>query len=142
MSEQGEKKQVPEIEGLFVWPSDEMHLIGGTCKTCGSRFFPKFYSQHRPGCPNRDVVDLVLSNKGVLKSFTIHNYPPPPPCVDMSPYAIGLVEFPEGIQVPGMIVGRDFDKLRVGLKVDVVPGTLLVDEAGTEHMTWMYRISE
>lgn len=134
-----ERKQIPEIEGLFTWPSDEMHLIAGTCQTCGSRFFPKFYQQHAPGCKQRQVVDMILSNKGELKSFTIHHYPPPPPCVDMSPYAIGLVEFPEGIQVPGIITGCEFDTLKIGMHVDVVKGTLLVDESGTEHLTWMYR---
>ncbi len=134
-----EKKQIPEIGGLFTWPSDELHLIAGTCKTCGSRFFPKFYQQHRPGCKQRQVVDMILSNRGVIKSFTIHHYPPPPPCVDISPYAIGLVEFPEGIQVPGIITGCEFDKLRLGMNVEVIQGKLLVDEEGTEHLTWMYR---
>ncbi len=135
-----EKKQIPEIGGLFTWPSDELHLIAGTCKTCGSRFFPKFYSQHAPGCKKREVVDMALSNRGVIKSYTIHHYPPPPPCADLSPYAIGLVEFPEGIQVPGIIMGREFDKLSIGRNVEVVKGTLVVDQEGTEHLTWMYKL--
>jgi uncharacterized OB-fold protein len=132
--------EIAEIEGLFTWTGDDIHLIAGTCKTCGSRFFPKFYSQHTPDCTKRDVVDLILSSDGVIKSYTIHHYPPPPPCVDMSPYAIALVEFPEGIQVPGMIIGREFDQIKIGSKVKVVKEALFVDEEGTKHLTWMYKL--
>ena len=42
-----EKKQYAEAEGLFTWPADEPHLIGGLCKGCDTYFFPKFSEFHK-----------------------------------------------------------------------------------------------
>ena len=34
-----EKKQIPVVDGLFTWPSEDPKLIGGMCKLCGRYFF-------------------------------------------------------------------------------------------------------
>ncbi len=139
MSETSKNQQLPEIEGLFEWPTDQPHLIGGACATCGARFFPKFYEVHKPDCNEGRVDPIHLSSAGKLMSYTICHYPPPPPCVAAPPYAIGLVEFPEGLQVAGIITNCKFEELIVGMRMEVVYEELLQDKEGARHLTWKYR---
>ena len=135
-----EKKRIPAVEGLFTWPSDEPHLIGGKCKSCGSHFFPKFYVVHQPSCKQREVEEVMLSRGGKLKSYTIQFYPPPPPFVapePFVPYGIGLVTLPEGINVLGMLTGVNVENLRTGIDVELVVEKLYEDEQH-EYLTWKF----
>lgn len=134
-----ERKQIPLEEGLFTWPSDTPQLIGGKCKTCGSVFFPVFYETHSPDCKHRDIDEVLLSKKGVLRSYTIQHFPAPLPYKGPAPYAIGSVEFPESIQVFGQMVGCQFEDLRIGMDVEVIVDKLYDDEEGNEMMTWKFR---
>jgi uncharacterized OB-fold protein len=69
-----EKRQVPDLEGFFTWPSDEPHLIGARCKGWGEYFFPKFVSMHNPECDLREVEEVLLGRKGKLWSYTVAYY--------------------------------------------------------------------
>ena len=138
----GDKKQVPLEEGLFTWPSAEPQLIGGRCKTCGSVFFPKFYVVHHPDCEKPDVEEELFSRRGVLRSYTTQNYPAPPPFKGPDPfvpYSIGMVEFPEGVQIYGMMTGCKFEDLKANMEVEFVIEKLYDDEQGNEMMAWKFR---
>ena len=138
-----QKELIPEMEGLFTWPSDEPRLIAGRCKTCGSCYFPYFYETHSPDCTRRDVEEVLLSRKGILRSYTMQLFLPPPPYkppkTGFVPYAVGLVEFPEGINIPGQLTGCGFDDIKVGMEVEVTAGELYEDEEGNGRLTFRFR---
>jgi uncharacterized OB-fold protein len=126
---------------LFVWNEENTELICGYCPSCGTTFFPAFHQQHRPGCSREGVREVQVSN-GILKSYTIQHYMPPPPFKtekNIAPYAIGLVEFPGGIQIAGIVKDCPFDRLKIGLKMNVVTFTLYRNEKGQEVLTWAFQ---
>jgi uncharacterized OB-fold protein len=132
----------PAVEGLFTWPSESPQLIAGHCDGCGTPFFPLFAELHRPNCPGGPLRRLLLSKQGTLLTFTVHQYRPPPPFRAPDPFVpfpIGVVGVPEGLAVPGQIIGCSVDGLAIGMPVEIVIGTLYVDEDGREALTWQLR---
>lgn len=135
-----EKKKVPIVEGLFTWPSDKPALIAARCKKCGAIIFPKAAYCPNPDCekdPNNMEV-IELSRRGKLWSWTIQYYPPPPPfkMEPFKPYAIGLVDLPEGVRVLGMLTTTE--NLRCDMEVELTVGKLYEDEEN-EYITWMWK---
>lgn len=136
-------KQIPIIEGLFTWPTDDPRLIGGRCSTCGTAFFPKSYQVHNPDCKEAQVEEILFGKTGILKSYTTQNYLPPKPFKGPEPfvpYSIGMVEFPEGVQIYGIMTGCEFDDLKTGMEVELVIEKLHEDELGNDMMTWKFRL--
>lgn len=134
------KKRVPVIEGLFTWPSDDPRLIISRCKKCGGASFPR-----APFCPNpdceksRDNVEVVeLSKRGKLYSYTYQIYAPPAPfkMEPFEPYAIGMLDFPEGLRIYGIIT--TMENLKIGMELETTVSKLYEDE-GNEYITWMWR---
>ena len=139
-----EKETIPALPDLFTWTEDGVRLRSARCNSCGTYFFPEYHAQHRPGCSREVVENVLLSKVGKLASYTIQYYMPPPPFKtqdDITPYAIGLVEFPEGIQVAGLMVGCEPDELKVGLEVETTTFTLYQDDEGRDVVTWGFRVS-
>ncbi len=133
------KKKVPIIEDLFTWPSDDPRIIASRCKKCGTVGFPKL-----PFCPNPDcekvrenIEQIELSKQGILYSYTFQHYEPPEPfrLKPFKPYAIGMVDFPEGIRIWGMITRME--DLEIGMQVETTVGKLYEDEEN-EYITWMW----
>ena len=116
------KKEVPIREGYFhqaTSPSEESYLIGSRCKSCGQVSFPK--REHCLECFGQDMERVILRGNCKLYTFTIvhmptEHYDPP--------YAIGWVEFPEGVRVFGQIKGWESQPLKIGMKMKVVIDTL------------------
>ena len=136
------KNQIPLLEGLFTWPSDDARLIGGRCKECGTTFFPKSYQVHSPDCKEAQVEEILFAKTGILRTYTTQNYQPPPPFQGPDPfvpYSIGMVEFPEGVQIYGIMTGCEFDDLKSGMEVELVIEKLCEDELGNDMMTWKFR---
>ena len=134
------KTKKPIIEGLFSWPSDKPRLIASRCKKCKAVAFPK-----RPFCPNPDcekdrdlVEEIEISNKGTLYSYSFQLYQPPEPFryEPWQPYAIGMVDFPEGLRVWGMITRME--DLKLGMPVETVAGKLYEDDEN-EYISWMWK---
>lgn len=137
-----EKKQIPIVEGLFTWPSAATQLIGGRCTNCKSVFFPQSYQVHRPDCEQSNIEEVLFSRKGILRSFTTQNYPAPVPFRGPDPfipYAIGMVEFPEGVQIYGIMTGCIIEDLKMNMEVEVVAEELYEDEQGNSMLTWKFR---
>jgi len=133
------KSQMPIIEGLFTWPSDDPHLIAGRCKTCHTIFFPKFCQQHKPDCHPKIVEEIQLSKRGKLASFTILHIPPPPLFKippSQVPYAVGVIELPEGLKVVGLLTGCKWEDLKMYMDVEIVIEKLYENEEGIEALTW------
>lgn len=134
-------KTLPIFDGLFTWP-DNPRLIGIRCKGCGDVSFPKTIIKHRPECPNRETEEILLGNHGVLKSYTIQYYQPPPLFKGpepFEPYAIGSLVVAEGIEVFGIIKDCSFGDLAVGMKMEVVFEKLYTDVEGNDRITWKFR---
>lgn len=142
-AEGSEKKQIPVVEGLFTWPSNDPHLIGTQCKTCGTVSFPKSPVCRNARCKNKaDVEEILLNRRGTLMSYTLVCYPPPPPFVapdPFTPFAIGEVRFPEGIAIIGQMSGYKYEELKIGMEVEMLIDKLFDDEKGNEVMTWKFR---
>jgi uncharacterized protein len=142
--EQAQKGKVPEIPGLFEWTDDGVRLRSAKCNSCGTYFFPEGHQQHRVGCSREGVEKVLLSNKGKLASYTIQHYMCPPPfrpTGDITPYGIGLVEFPEErIQCAGLIMESDLKSLKIGQNVETITYTLRKNEEGQEVVTWAFRV--
>jgi uncharacterized OB-fold protein len=137
-------KQIPVFPEFFTWPSDDPRLVATRCKSCGYCAFPKSFSCGNPNCTNNNVEDILLSKTGKLWSWSTQYYQPPPPFIAADPYvpfAVGLVEFPEGIKILGIITGcADPDKqLKIDMPVEVVAEKLFTDEQGNEVIGWKFK---
>jgi uncharacterized OB-fold protein len=131
------------LPDLFAWSEDGVRLRSAKCNSCGTYFFPEYHAQHRPGCSREGVENVLLSKVGKLASYTVQYYMPPPPFKtqgDITPYAIGMVEFPEGIQVTGIMVGCKPNDLKIGAKVETTTYTLYKDNEGRDVVTWGFQL--
>ena len=134
-------KQVPRVEGLFTWSDDGANLIGSRCVSCGTYYFPRRISCGNPNCNEKKVEEVTFGRRGKLYSYTIQYYPPPEPfkMEPTEPYAIGLVELPEGVRVAGQMTGCEFADIKIGMDLEVVAGRLYEDEDGNEVVTWKFK---
>ena len=136
------KKQISIKEGLFTTPlspHEQVRLIGSKCKNCaeislGSR-------QTCPNCGGGNLEEVPLGRRGKLWTYTVIRHKPPgdykgpDPFV---PFGLGLVEVPEGIRVLSPIQ-CDFDKLDMGMELEMEVYPLYIDETGNEVMAYRFR---
>src|SRR4051794_27399408 len=141
---------IPAAPGTRTWfrsGPEGFVLLAGRCTTCGALSFPPLPF---PGCPDPDCDGLEqsphpLSTHGTLWSYTDARYVPPPPYprppdTEFSPYALAAVELAaERMIVLGQVAPdvRTSD-LRVGMPMELVPGTL-VSSAGVGERVWNWR---
>jgi uncharacterized OB-fold protein len=59
---------------------------------------------------------------------------------DITPYGVGMVEFPEGISIAGLIMESDLHALEIGLEMETISYTLYKDEEGNEVCTWAFKV--
>jgi len=133
---------VPALDDLFKVSENGTQLMSARCNECGTHFFPRYHAQHRPGCSREGVEPVLLNRTGKLASYTIQHYMCPPPfktVEDITPYGIGLVEFPEGIQVTGLIVDSPLDALTLGQPMETTTFALYQDDDGRDVVTWAFR---
>ena len=94
------------------------NLTGRRCRTCDTKYFPPI-----PLCPKcrrkSDLVDHQFSGLGKVYSYTII-HDPPTGFKDLAPYILALVRLDEGPLVLSQIVDMDFEKLKIGMSVQVV----------------------
>lgn len=134
--------KIPRLPELFSWTDDGVRIRSAKCHDCGTYFFPEYHAQHRPDCPRENVEKVLLSNKGKLNTYTIQHFMCPPPFKtdgDIAPYGLGLVEFPEGICVAGLIVETDLESLSLGQEMETVDYVMYKDEEGNDVATWAFR---
>lgn len=137
------KARVPAVEGWFTL-DDEPRLLGNRCSKCGSCFFPKIATECRnPGCDGTELVEVPLSNRGTIWSYTTNHYAPPAPFVaadPFEPYSVAAVELPdEKLVVLGqMDTGIDPTTVRVGMEVELTLGTLYEDD-DHEYIVWKWK---
>jgi uncharacterized OB-fold protein len=132
------RRQVSINEKLFKLPppGKEPHLAGSKCKSCGELVFPK--RARCTNCSAEEMEEVALSKKGKIYTYTIvHNATPG--YTGPLPYAVGAVELPEGIVILSPLTQCDFEKLEVGMAVELVLEKLYEDENGNEVMSYKFR---
>ncbi|MGQ0624684.1 MAG: Zn-ribbon domain-containing OB-fold protein [Sporichthyaceae bacterium] len=125
---------------LFSFDAGGPALVGSRCAGCDSYYFPKALSCRNPACEDKRVSDALMGRQGVLYSFTIQGYQPPPlfRMDPWEPYALALIELPEGIRVLGMLTGVDLADVQIGMPLRLVVEPLHRDESGREVLTYKY----
>ena len=133
-------EQIPVAEDLFRVSADGAALVGSRCTGCGSYYFPKSLSCRNPACDEKSVKDVLLGRRGRLYSYTVQSYQPPPlfRMEPWAPYAIGLVELPEGLRVLAMLTGFALDDIRIDTPVELVVEPLHTDAEGRTVLTHKY----
>jgi uncharacterized OB-fold protein len=115
-------------------------LLGSRCQRCGSYYFPRIAYCRNPACAGASVVEVALSRRGLLYSYTVQHYRPPAP-FDMqpwAPYGIGILALPEGLRIAGMLAGLAFDELRIGMELEIISDALRRDEQGRSVLTYKF----
>jgi uncharacterized protein len=138
MEKQGSDKEILVGEGLFVRPkspSEKPHLIGSKCKKCGEVTFPK-----QPWCANcgGECEELLLSSGGKLYSFSNVNNPVPEGYKGPIPYGVGSVEV-DGVRIMCNITEPDPAKLKIDMDMELVVGSLFVDDDGNDVIGFQFR---
>jgi uncharacterized OB-fold protein len=134
------KKQIPIKEGLFEQHEDGAHLIGSRCRQCGEVTFP--VNSFCPQCCTETTENIPLSRRGVLYSFTIQRFKPPPPYKGPEPfvpYGVGMIELPEGLRVTAVLDESDPARLRVGMEMELVITKFFEDEEGNEVLSYKFK---
>jgi uncharacterized OB-fold protein len=141
------KTRTPALgaEGWFTTDTEEPHLLGLRCTTCGTYVFPKAdHGCPNPTCASNEFEEVQLSRTGTIWSYTDAQYQPPPPYVlpaaEHVPFCIAAVQLAhEGLVVMGaMVPGVTVDDLRVGQEVELVVDVLFADDE-TEHLVWKWK---
>lgn len=118
---------IPFKEGLFTWPEapgDQAYLLANKCNSCGKVYFPKVALC--PDCLKEDSLEeLKLSRRGKLYTYTVVRVPSPGFKV---PYAFGYIDLPEGIRVCSQVSTAEFDKLKLGMEMELVLGQVREEE--------------
>jgi uncharacterized OB-fold protein len=140
------RARTPVVAGWFGVGAEGFRLLGTRCTACAAVFFPREDRFCRnPACAGTELVEVPLSRRGRVWSYTDGRYRPPAPYVSdptraWEPYTLVAVELAAermvvlGQAAPGVSVAD----LAVGMEVEVVPGVLNEDD---EHIwtTWHWR---
>ncbi|MEU3458048.1 OB-fold domain-containing protein [Micromonospora sp. NPDC006766] len=134
-------QQVPVADELFEVSVDgAAALVGSRCTGCGTHYFPKSLSCRNPRCETKRVEEVLLGRHGTLYSYTVQGYRPPAlfGMDPWTPYAIGLVQLPEGLRVLGMLTGCDLDEIRIGMPLRLLAEPLYRATDGREVLTYKF----
>jgi uncharacterized OB-fold protein len=148
------KSKLPAVEGWFTMSpttatapvgAEPVALIGTRCTQSGTYFFPPERVMSRaPGFADSELVDVELSTRGRLWSYTDAQYQPPEPFVaptdPYQPFCLAAVELEtEKLVVLGQVVdGISVDDLQVGMEMELVLGTLYSDDEH-DYTMWKWR---
>ncbi|GAA2594497.1 Zn-ribbon domain-containing OB-fold protein [Streptomyces axinellae] len=142
------RTHAPAVEGWFTAEGAAFTLLGTRCRACASVFFPREdLTCRNPGCGSEDLVEVPLSRRGRLWSFTDARYRPPAPYLSdpgsaWEPFVLLAVELAAerlvvlGQAPPGTTTGQ----LTVGMAAELVPGVLRETGGdGRTLATWNWR---
>ncbi len=114
----------PTIESFYKLCA-EKKLMGVRCGRCGKLTVPP-----RSVCTQCGSIQLAwteLPNTGKLVTYTIIHIAPPR-FQSLTPYAVGIVEFPERVRLPGMISNVKHEELKVGMALRIGFDTAIPDD--------------
>ena len=113
------------------------YLLGSRCGSCGAHFFP--VREACAGCLRADLETIRFSKTGVLYTYSIVRQSTPQFEV---PYAIGYVDFSEGVRIMGQIGGCDLEDIRIGMQLSISIEPFGEDEDGNPLTGYRFRPAE
>jgi uncharacterized protein len=115
------RPRVPVKAGYFTVPDDPAEpprLLGSRCEACGEHYFPRRHVCARAACLSERLVDVELSPRGTLYSYTFVHFPLfGSTRVEHIGYGVGQVDLPEGPRIQLPLAGRQED-FRVGMALE------------------------
>ncbi|GAA0921073.1 bifunctional MaoC family dehydratase N-terminal/OB-fold nucleic acid binding domain-containing protein [Nonomuraea longicatena] len=100
----------------FFWDGVEHgELRIQRCEDCGELRHPP--GPLCPSCRSTRRGYTVASGEGTVLSYVVHHHPPVPGRA--APFAVAVVELPEGVRIVGNVVDCPVDAVEIGLPVRV-----------------------
>ncbi|WP_066304197.1 Zn-ribbon domain-containing OB-fold protein [Bacillus sp. FJAT-29814] len=127
--------KVPVKDGLFQWTSPSPMLVVSGCSACGELVFPK--QDYCPECCTDTMEEKTIGSLGKLVCFTGITSPPPG-FKGTVPYTVGIVEFPEGIRILGVMTEKNIDRLIPGMDIEIVMDTAFIEDE-KEFLTYKFK---
>ena len=112
MSEQS----LPFTIESFYSQVGENRLMAAKCSNCGNLLLPP-----KPICTkclSKNLKWIELDGIGKLLSYTVIHIAPEQ-FQSMTPYTVGIVEFKNGLRLPGMIRDLNSKEIKVGMPVKI-----------------------
>ncbi|WP_329411563.1 OB-fold domain-containing protein [Streptomyces sp. NBC_00704] len=100
--------------GFWAGVGERRFLIQ-RCAACATLRFPWLPGCNACGSAEWDTVEA--GGRGTVFSYVVMHHPPFP--AFSPPYAVGLVELAEGVRVISGVVGVPYDKVRIGMPVEL-----------------------
>jgi len=132
--EQKEKQRIPFKPNLLEDVEGKPRMTGSHCPKCGRYGFP--FRQICIFCHFREVEKAYLAPRGKLHTFTICRVPVPN---TTPPYAMGMIDLPEGLMVFAQLTQWKEKELAVGMEMEMVQEKLKTDKEGNEIYTYKFR---
>jgi uncharacterized OB-fold protein len=105
--------EAPTIENFYRFCA-EKKLMGVMCTKCKKVSVPpRKLCSH---CGSSNLSWTELPNKGKLVTYTVIHVSPAQ-FQELTPYAVGIVEFEGGVRLPGMIRDAKPEDLRIGMEL-------------------------
>ncbi|MBL1096354.1 bifunctional MaoC family dehydratase N-terminal/OB-fold nucleic acid binding domain-containing protein [Streptomyces coffeae] len=124
VAEAARPRPVVNRDNAGFWEGVAEHrLLLQRCTDCGTLRFPWLPGCGRCGSPEWETAEA--SGRGTVFSHVVMHHPPFP-AFD-PPYAVGLIELAEGVRMVSGITGVPYDKVRIGMPVELE--FLRVDDA-------------
>jgi uncharacterized OB-fold protein len=130
-------KRVPVVKNLKLYPDGVTGVfLGRRCRNCGEYFMdmPIFCLN----CSSSDFELVELSRQGILLTYTVI-YVPPLGWQGQVPYILGSVQLPEGIEVLTEVINLPKDKIKIGMKMEMVLQVGGKDTEGNEIMLYKWQ---
>ncbi len=105
----------PTIEQFYRFCT-ERKLMAVRCVRCRHVMVPP--RTICPNCRSSRVEWVQLTPHGKLVTYTVVHVSPPQ-FKHMAPYAVGIVEMPEGVKLPGIIRTSRLESLKIGMELEV-----------------------
>jgi uncharacterized OB-fold protein len=133
MAEISDKDEVLFPELFNVDKEGKVRLVAGYSKESNNWTFPKYLAD--PVSFSDEVEERLLSPTGELHSFTIVRRSMPEFPV---PYALALVDFPEGVRVMAQVETNDPEGLKIGQRMGVTVGTVKKSKDGKDVKSYKF----
>ena len=134
------QQSAPCVPGLFT-EEGGAKVLGNRCASCNTPYFPKASACHNPRCTESRMEDAAFGGKGVIWSYSVADFPPPPPHKfdkPFKPYVIGVVDMENGLRIVGQLVDP-LEKVQVGAKVELVIAPVY-HEDDKAYTSWKFKL--
>lgn len=132
MRKMADNTQPFTIEQFYKFTS-QCKLMAAQCLKCGYIMLPP-----RPVCSrcySKNMQWREVKTEGTLQTYTVIHIAPAQ-FQSMAPYAVGIVQFEDGLRIPGMIRGVEPDKLKIGMKLKIEFDTTNAACSPTQPTQW------